>query len=81
MWLRQTIGAVSVLGLAAVTQLACSGTTPMDQNFGTEAGSNFEAPIATEGADGSADTSAEVDPTLDADSQDDQSNNAQDAGQ
>jgi hypothetical protein len=60
MWPRQTIGVVTVLGLTAMLQWSCTGSTPRDQNFGQEAGRDFEAPIEGTGGASADDGSAAV---------------------
>src|SRR4051812_18857393 len=42
---RRTVGVVTMLGLTSILQWSCTGSTHRDQNFGSEAGADFEAPL------------------------------------
>ena len=44
MWRRRIQRGVLLLGLAPALTVSCSGSSPVDINFGTDAGAGFDAP-------------------------------------
>ena len=58
MWRRRILFSATLLGSASALSLSCSSGTPVDQNFGTDAGASFEAPLDGSGGAGSGDAAA-----------------------
>jgi hypothetical protein len=52
MWYERVLAGVTVLGAASLMAWSCTGSTPRDINFGTDAGAGFEAPTGTGGETG-----------------------------